>query len=199
MPRAVDPAVRLRQIDSAVLHLVAHEGIAAVTFRRVAAELGASTTAVTHFVPDRETLLDRAFSALRAEVAAAITAAEAHPAPLDRLRALLVGGLPLAGDAAPWQAYGNFQTAGGRAAWTLAAAADVSRLRGAIDGALAALPLRAPRAAALDLCATLIDGISASVLVEPAAWPAERQRATVDALLSALVAGPDGRVQHDVV
>jgi hypothetical protein len=79
------------------------------------------------------------------------------------------------------------------------AASFLSRLRGAIDGALAALPLRAPRAAALDLCATLIDGISASVLVEPAAWPAERQRATVDALLSALVAGPAGKVQHDVV
>ena len=199
MPRPVDPAARLRQIDEAVLQIVAHEGLAAVTFRRVAAALGASTTAVTHFVPDREALLEHAFAALRAEVGAAIAAAGAERDPVERLRALLIGGLPLSGDAAPWLAYAQFQMAPGRADWAAAAAADLERLRGALAGALGALELRAPPAAALDLCAALVDGISAAVVVDPAGWPAARQLAAVDGLISALVAGPAGRVQQDVV
>ncbi len=80
MPRHVDEAARLQEIAQAVLRIVAHEGLDAVTFRSVASALGSSTTVVTHFVPDRDSLLERAFEVLRADLAARIDAAlaEAH-------------------------------------------------------------------------------------------------------------------------
>ena len=60
MPRTVDEMDRGRQIEAATIRTIATHGVAGVTIRRVAAELGRSTTTVTHYVDDREDLLELA-------------------------------------------------------------------------------------------------------------------------------------------
>jgi AcrR family transcriptional regulator len=59
VPRAVDVESRDRELREATLRVIVGHGVAGVTIRRVAAELGRSTTAVTHYVADRDELLAR--------------------------------------------------------------------------------------------------------------------------------------------
>jgi AcrR family transcriptional regulator len=60
MPRQVDPTQRDREIRAATLRVIARHGVGGVTIRGVAAELGTSTTAITHYVATREALLEQA-------------------------------------------------------------------------------------------------------------------------------------------
>ncbi|XVV07213.1 TetR/AcrR family transcriptional regulator [Actinosynnema sp. CA-248983] len=57
MPRQVDHAARLAAIADAVVTIAAERGFAAVTIRAVADHLKASTSVVTHYVPNRDDLL----------------------------------------------------------------------------------------------------------------------------------------------
>lgn len=72
MPRHVDTAQRDVEIGAATLRVIARHGVDGVTIRRVAAELGTSTTSITHYVPTREALLEqsigRAMDARRRQV-----------------------------------------------------------------------------------------------------------------------------------
>ncbi len=73
MPRIVDDAQRRDEIGGAALAIAMSEGIEAVTFRAVAAQMGASsTTAVTHYAPSRaavlEIMLGRLYSQARATI-----------------------------------------------------------------------------------------------------------------------------------
>ena len=60
MPRQVDASQRDREIRAATLRVIARHGVGGVTIRGVAAELGTSTTAITHYVATREALLEQA-------------------------------------------------------------------------------------------------------------------------------------------
>lgn len=79
MPRHVDAAQRRTAIAGAALRVVHQEGFAAVTIRRVAAVLGASTTVVTHYVGSRDDLVRLAVGSLlerrQVEAEAAVAAA----------------------------------------------------------------------------------------------------------------------------
>lgn len=58
MPRHVEREERLNQIAAAALAVARRDGVSAVTFRRVAAEMNAaSTTVVTHYVENRAALV----------------------------------------------------------------------------------------------------------------------------------------------
>ncbi len=58
MPRQVDAAQRKTEIGAAALRIGRTQGLDAVTFRSVAAEMGASsTTVVTHYAPTRHALI----------------------------------------------------------------------------------------------------------------------------------------------
>jgi AcrR family transcriptional regulator len=59
VPRDVDVESRDRELRAATVRVIVDRGVAGVTIRRVAAELGRSTTAVTHYVADRDELLAR--------------------------------------------------------------------------------------------------------------------------------------------
>lgn len=63
MPRHIDPVHRDQEIRRATLRVVAKHGINGVTIRRIASELGASTTVITHFTRDKDDLLTRVISA----------------------------------------------------------------------------------------------------------------------------------------
>lgn len=57
MPRAVDPEERHISVRRAVVRLAISEGFGAVTVRAIAAQLNASTTAVTHYFPTRDAMI----------------------------------------------------------------------------------------------------------------------------------------------
>ncbi|MEU2035462.1 TetR/AcrR family transcriptional regulator [Nocardia amamiensis] len=74
MPRQVDSAARLTAIGEAALSIAVDDGFRAVTIRAVAERIGASTSAVTHYVGGREDLLR---TAIRPEIDARRAQAEA--------------------------------------------------------------------------------------------------------------------------
>lgn len=57
MPRLVDPDRRREALCDAVVDIVVSDGFSAVTFRSVAAHIGASTTVVSHYVATRDELV----------------------------------------------------------------------------------------------------------------------------------------------
>lgn len=67
MPREVDVESRDRELRAATVRVIVDHGVAGVTIRRVAADLGRSTTAVTHYVADRDELLVRAVGGVLSE------------------------------------------------------------------------------------------------------------------------------------
>ena len=87
----------------------------------------------------------------------------------------------------------------------------VRRVDGAADrepesGVRGVHPAYPPVEVAVDLCLTLPDGLTTSVLIEPAAWPAARQLRAIEGLLDLLGLPRDGAVddqggdvQQDVV
>jgi AcrR family transcriptional regulator len=62
MPIEVDVAARLRAIAEATVAVAERDGVAAVSFRSVARELGGSTTLVSNYLPTRMALLDNALA-----------------------------------------------------------------------------------------------------------------------------------------
>jgi AcrR family transcriptional regulator len=57
VPVDVDQAQRRRDVAEAAARLIAQSGIGAVTFRNLAAQLGCSTTAISHYFPNRKAIL----------------------------------------------------------------------------------------------------------------------------------------------
>lgn len=67
MPIQVDVGRRRVDIAEATLRVAAREGLGGVTIRSVAAELGASTTVITNYLPTRADLLANAMELLADE------------------------------------------------------------------------------------------------------------------------------------
>jgi AcrR family transcriptional regulator len=57
VPKAVDRTERTAEITAAVERIATRDGFSSVTVRRVSEELGASTTAVTHYFASRDELV----------------------------------------------------------------------------------------------------------------------------------------------
>jgi AcrR family transcriptional regulator len=186
VPRHVDESARIAEIVHTVLRIAARSGLQAVTFRSVAAALGSSTTVITHFLPDREAMLQRAFDELRDGFRNAVAVAQLEPAGRPRLRALLGAAMALDGDASYWAAYGQYMTHGERAEWAQAGRDDQGWFAEQLRQELAPHSLRVPLQLAVDLCMVTADGITVGVLVDASAWPRERQLATLDALFTGL-------------
>jgi AcrR family transcriptional regulator len=96
LPKRVDHAVRRREITDAVCRITVKGGLAAATFREVAAEAGVSVRLVQYYFGSKDQLLlvtqqhvaERATARLQARLAAA------GSAPRDRLRAVLTSFIP---------------------------------------------------------------------------------------------------------
>jgi AcrR family transcriptional regulator len=85
MPRYVNTADRLALIHDAVMAITLESGFSAVTIRAVAQRIGASTSAVTHYVASRDDLLR---DAVRQEIARQQATAEHAVAGLEGQAAL---------------------------------------------------------------------------------------------------------------
>jgi AcrR family transcriptional regulator len=89
MPIQVDVARRRADIAEATFRVAARTGLGGVTIRSVAAELGASTTIITNYLPTRADLLANAMEMLADEWTAELDAARADLGPADALREVM--------------------------------------------------------------------------------------------------------------
>lgn len=89
MPKIVDREGRRREIVDAYLALVAREGVAAATTRRLAQELGVATGALWHYFKGFDEVLQRAFERIFEATNARIDSAVADREGLDALCAML--------------------------------------------------------------------------------------------------------------
>ncbi len=85
MPIQVDVAQRRADIAEATLRVAARSGLGGVTIRSVAAELGASTTVITNYLPTRADLLANAMEMMADEWIGELDAASADLDPADAL------------------------------------------------------------------------------------------------------------------
>ncbi len=96
MPKSVDPSQKRTEFVAASWDVIAAEGLKGATLRRVAAEAGCTTGALTHYFTDRQSLLiDALRSAHNQAGARMIDAAKRDSSHLERLKAVLLEALPL--------------------------------------------------------------------------------------------------------
>ena len=188
MPRVVDAGARKSEIADAALRLARNQGLAAVTFRNIAREMGArSTTVVSHYAPSRRALVELMFDRL-SEVDAHVSTGSAASSPEAALARLAESLLPttpetrlvaqLRLDAAvafPDEEQGDGLLAG----WGLVDRRDLEGLVRRIRPAVGAL-------AVTDALVAGLNGIALHGLVDTQRWDAARQRLALHTLLGSL-------------
>lgn len=176
----VDHDQRRREIARVAIDLVASEGLAAATIRRIAADAGASTTLITQCFDDKYELLVYTFDLLSRDGERQFEdVLEADPG--DTMGALLTMVPWCPANVRRWKAYLAF--------WDGAARnPDLARLmRHSTQGGMALLhrllqmhcarPADLTRAA--ELLAALVQGLALQMLVDGANWPIAKIRATL--------------------
>jgi AcrR family transcriptional regulator len=196
VPRAVNHVERREAVARAARAVIARDGLDGASVRRVADELGSSTTAVTHYFSSREELMAAAIGDAYQGAAErmAARAGATGGSPLATLAATLEEALPLDDErreeARVWVAF-----------WAGAAVSDrlrdVQRVGYAMWRDLVARLLReAARAGELrtgldprhegERLLLLIDGLALQATLEPERLPPRRQRALLRAELERL-------------
>ena len=96
MPKSVDPTEKRAELVAASWDVIAAEGLKAATLRRVAAQAGCTTGALTHYFSDRRALLIAALRAAHFQAGARMfEASQRAMSDPDRLRSVLLEALPL--------------------------------------------------------------------------------------------------------
>ncbi len=179
MPRLVDGDQRRREIADAAFDIARERGLDAVTFRSVAARMGAaSTTVVTHYAPTREALMgllaahvlpiqqrliDEVIETLEPVPALRVLVDALLPTRrVNRLMARLVFG-PLADLATIEATHRAFLT------W----------LRATINRVVSSLDPSDSPGTLTELVIVAIAGTTTMALADPEGWPPDRQRAFV--------------------
>ena len=192
MPRPTgDHEARRREVSAAVWQVLTTQGFAGLTLRAVAAEMQATTGLLTHYFPAKRDLVAYALDLLDRQYAERARS-EAAPG-LPALRSALLDTLPLTGHAIAanriWVA--SWDTALADPAWN----ADHARRYADGRERLSSLIGEAQRLGYLpdgdtaNLAAALqsfVLGLTVQALIDPAAFPPERQIAMVDEQLAAL-------------
>lgn len=172
---AIDQNQRRYKIEQVTIDLVACEGLAAATMRRIAAEAGASTTAITHYFDDKDELLLSAFSNLSVEGERRFNEVlEADPS--DMIGALLTMVPWCSANVRRWNAFLAFWDEGARnaeLAELLARSAHVGTnlLRKLLSGRIADGAALENAAA---LLSAIIQGMALNILVDRQNWPERR-------------------------
>lgn len=177
---SVDHDDRRRRIAEVCVDVIGREGLEAATIRRIAAEVGFSTTIVTHYFADKQELLVWAYRVL-AEEAEAHFAAVAARDPADLVGSLLAMTAADETGLRRWRAYVAFWD---RASRDPVFAAE-QRMR--IEDALARIAqvVRARNGERGDvgrisrLLNALVQGISVQALVDPESWSFEQIRSAL--------------------
>jgi TetR/AcrR family transcriptional regulator, transcriptional repressor of bet genes len=93
VPKKIDHDERRRQLAGALWRVLATRGMEAVSLRHVAAEAGVSMGMVQHYFADKDAMVLFALSSMTEQYSRRL--ADLPDEPLQRVRAVLVAGLPL--------------------------------------------------------------------------------------------------------
>jgi AcrR family transcriptional regulator len=185
----VDYDLRRRDIAEVARALLARDGVAGLSLRNIAAEMGGSLTLVTHYYANRQELMtDLARQICESWQTDLDAMDEASSAPRERLRAFLTWMLPL-------NERGHEDE---RARFALLAAdndPDCRRvliefdeyLRDLLRQRLVGLVPRRQVPTLADLLRAFTSGVALDAQLQPDDWPAKRQLALLDAMLAALI------------
>jgi TetR/AcrR family transcriptional regulator, transcriptional repressor of bet genes len=177
----IDHDRRRQDIAAITIDLVAREGIEAATIRRIAAEAGFSTTAITSYFADKQELLAWAFEVLASEGERRFEEALAGD-PSDILGPLLtmVPWCPV--NVRRWKAYLAFWDQGARDA-ELAALLAQSTDAG-LSFVQTLLRRKSARHADPETAARLLNALIQGLALQMLVDPAQRDEATVRAMLA---------------
>ena len=181
MPKTVDVAERRRAIARAAMAVARPSDLRAVTYRSVAAEMGTSTTAVTHYAATRGDLINLLFDeaigkklriferVLRAAPPRAGLALLIELVLPLRRESRLIARLYFEAIAEAQHHQGLRTTLANHDAW----------FRHELERLVDRLGIEHPANLAADLIAATLDGIATAALAEPDDWPSTRQRRVI--------------------
>lgn len=173
----IDHDERRREIARVTVDLIASEGLAAATIRRIAAESGSSTTPITHYFDDKHELLVYAFQLLSTEGEQRFAEARERDAS-DVIGALLTMVPWCPANIRRWKAYLAFWDEAARnadLAMLMARSTNTGTelLRRLLEsGAKAGADLDK----ASELLSALVQGLSMQMLVDGGHWPLAKIR-----------------------
>ena len=189
MPRVVDHDARRRDIATVALTLLARDGASGLSLRNIAAEMGGSLTLVTHYYANRQELMtDLARQICDGWQSDIDRMDEAHHEPRERLRTFLAWMLPLTEK--------GQEEEHARLALLVADSDPDCRavlvefdnyLRELLRQRLAGLVPKKRVPVVADLLRAFTSGIVLDAQLTPELWPAKRQLALLDAMLSAVL------------
>jgi AcrR family transcriptional regulator len=172
---AIDHAERREKIAEIAARVIARNGLEAATVRRIAAEVGFSTTIVTHYFANKEELLLHAFRFVARQSGERLDRVVTHD-PADLVGALLALTAVDESSYLGWRVYVSFWE---RAKFDPVFAAEQ---RAGIDNALKRIGIvarnrfgeRDDLGAAVQMLITVVHGISVQALFDPNSWPPDR-------------------------
>ena len=188
MPRHVDHEERRDAIIQATLAVLAEHGPSGLTFRAVAKRMGGSSTLVTHYLPNRQELLDALVEQMAEWPEELLELEAGADDPREKLRVFLLWLLPV--DERGWlEERARLSLAGEPAirertqhlldSWDT----NVRRLMAEHLTDLVP-PDRLP--VTVDVLRSITNGLTLTWAEHPGEWPPERQFAVVDETLAAL-------------
>jgi AcrR family transcriptional regulator len=197
MARAVDHAERREIFAAAALRVIMRDGIAGLTVRRVAAEAGFTTGALTHYFHSKDQLLIEASELSARLVRARMERLERSSPALEAIRKVVALALPVTGEIRGywriWVGYWERSSYDDEVARVMRLRYD--EWRGRLERLLARAQAEGdvaaevdPRRAAEALIA-LVDGIGVQVVLGVSRLPGPRQKALFDQWLEAVRKG----------
>jgi AcrR family transcriptional regulator len=194
VPVAVDHDVRRREVAEAVWRVLAGTGFAGLSLRAVAREMGATTGLLTHYFRSKRELVRHALEVVHERTVPRMAEAETADRGIEglrvRLRAVLVDDDEAAVLSRVWVGFWDLALADDELGRAEAARYERwrDRLRPLVDEAIDAGRLAAgrDRETVVTILTAFTHGLVVQALFDPDRFPAERQYAVLDELLSAL-------------
>jgi len=187
MPIQVDVGQRKRDIAEATFRVAATSGLAGVTLRSVAAELGASTTVITNYLPTRAALLVNAVDLLGDEWVQELEKIRAESGDDVVHRAMAASVAWDDAEQMRCQFWVDLLTAPGRSGEVDDHLRDTAkRVRSIFEDILSDLG-RPAASAESDVLFLMAQGVFVSIVEDPEAWPPKRVTAAANRMVDQLV------------
>jgi len=192
MPVTVDHDVRRREVAEAVWRVLADTGFAGLSLRAVAKEMGATTGLLTHYFASKRELVAHALEVVHERTAPRmrdVTPEHGLEGLRARLRAVLVDDEEATVLSKVWVGFWDLALADAQLGLAEAGRYERwrERLRPLVDEAVASGELAGrDRETVVDVLTAFTHGLVVQALFDPERFPAERQYAVLDELLSAL-------------
>lgn len=191
MPKHVDHGQRRREIARAAVRVLAREGLAGLSFRSLAAEMGGSLTLVTHYYSTRDELLADIPAQMVLDWQEEVDALDLDPDPFVRLRNLLAWLLPTDADGFNEEVARFALVASSEQEVPMKSVQDFDTyIRTLIRDHVQVLVSPDDLEITVDLLRALTNGITVHALTRPQECPASRQLELLDAGMSSLIRQP---------